>query len=268
MDTLAQRICEITIRAGEEIKKIRSNFLNHDISTKADGSPVTEADIEANRIIVEGLSSLRPDWPIISEEGSVNDENNASEFAFLVDPLDGTKEYIKGTGMYTVNIAVMKINERGRWDPILGAVRAPEYNLTWCGGETVNPFISDSRGTRSIRAGSDRVVPIIVGSVSHSTPNDLAFRKLIGEHVFEGIGSSMKICRVADGSADIYPRFGTTSCWDTAAAHAILKSAGGTIVNTMGIELDYDIVDSILNPWFVATSSSQLIETWLDNQRN
>ena len=264
---LAERICEIANLAGDRIKQIRSSFSNQDFLIKGDGSPVTKADIEANRIIVQELSLLRPRWSIVSEEGSVGGDLIKSNHSFLIDPLDGTKEFINGNSMYTVNIAVMQMNETGRWSPILGVVHAPEFETTWCGGISVNPTISDVNGSRSIRAGSSRKIPIIVGSVSHSTVRDLAFRESIGEHLFEGLGSSLKICRVADGSADLAPRFGPTSCWDTAAAHAILNSAGGNLLNPDGNELDYDIEKDVLNPWFLATSGGRSKDIWLTHQR-
>jgi 3'(2'), 5'-bisphosphate nucleotidase len=245
---------------------IRSKFNEGEIILKGDGSPVTQADMAAHELIVRDLSILRPEWPIVSEEGSAGDITSRVDFSFLVDPLDGTKEFIRGNGMYTVNIAVMSRNENNRWDPILGVVHAPEYNATWFGGRSVNATLLDSNGLRSISAGSDRSAPIVLGSVSHSSPRDRRFCEAIGEHIFEGVGSSIKICRVADGSADLTPRFGPTSCWDTAAAHAILNSAGGNLLGPDGNELDYDIKEEVLNPWFLATSGGLSKDIWLLHQ--
>jgi 3'(2'), 5'-bisphosphate nucleotidase len=124
----------------------------------------------------------------------------------------------------------------------------------------------DSEGINEISVRDLKGAPVILGSVSHSSPRDRTFADAIGEHVFEGVGSSMKICRVAEGSADMAPRFGTTSCWDTAAAHAVLNAAGGCLLGPDGDELDYDLVEEILNPWFLATSSKKWVNLWVKHQ--
>ena len=266
MDELAHHMCGVAQRAGDRILDIRSKFNSEELSIKEDGSPVTQADLSAHNLIVRDLSILRPEWPIVSEEGSVGDVKSSVEFSFLVDPLDGTKEFIRGNGMYTVNIAVMSRNEYNRWDPILGVVHAPEYNSTWFGGRSVDATLLDFNGMRLISAGSDRTAPIVLGSVSHSTPRDRRFCEAIGEHIFEGVGSSLKICRVADGSADLTPRFGPTSCWDTAAAHAVLNAAGGSLLGPGGKEIDYDLVEDVLNPWFLATSDGKCVDLWIEHQ--
>jgi 3'(2'), 5'-bisphosphate nucleotidase len=266
MEDLAYHLCTIAQRAGEKIKEIRLTFSDEDFQIKGDGSPVTIADLKAHEAIIEALSLLRPEWPIVSEEGSSGGDPLDSEYSFLVDPLDGTKEFIRGNGMYTVNIAVMALRGNGRWEPMLGVVHAPESTSTWFGGVGVPATLQDEEGIRTISSGSDRSKPVIVGSVSHSSPKDLEFAESIGEHVFEGVGSSLKICRVADGSADLAPRFGTTSCWDTAAAHAVLNAAGGSLVDPSGRELDYDIKEEILNPWFLATSGGLGVDQWKSHQ--
>ena len=266
MNELAYDICGTAQRAGDRILEIRSNFKEEELRIKGDGSPVTQADLAAHDLIVRDLSTLRPDWPIVSEEGSVGGSPSRAEFSFLVDPLDGTKEFIRGNGMFTVNIAVMARKENNRWDPILGVVHAPDYKSTWFGGKSVEATLLRPNGMNFISAGSDRQVPIILGSVSHSSPKDRKFCEAIGDHIFQGVGSSVKICRVADGSADLAPRFGLTSCWDTAAAHAVLNSAGGNLLGPDGDELDYDIVRDILNPWFLATSGGRSKDLWLKHQ--
>ena len=266
MEDLAYHLCTTAQRAGDKIKEIRLTFSDEDFQIKGDGSPVTVADLKAHEAITEALSLLRPEWPIVSEEGSSGGDPLDSEYSFLVDPLDGTKEFIRGNGMYTVNIAVMALRGNGRWEPMLGVVHAPESTSTWFGGVGVPATLQDEEGIRTISSGSDRSKPVIVGSVSHSSPKDLEFAESIGEHVFEGVGSSLKICRVADGSADLAPRFGTTSCWDTAAAHAVLNAAGGSLVDPSGQELDYDIKTEILNPWFLATSGGLGIDQWKSHQ--
>ena len=124
----------------------------------------------------------------------------------------------------------------------------------------------DAGGIGEISSGTNNSAPLIVGSVSHASPRDRDFAEAVGEHVFEGVGSSMKICRVAEGSADMAPRFGTTSCWDTAAAHAVLNAAGGSLLGPDGEELDYDLVEDILNPWFLATTGGKWVDLWIEHQ--
>ena len=266
MEDLAYHLCTIAQRAGDKIREIRLTFSDEDLKIKGDGSPVTVADLNAHEVITGALHLLRPEWPIVSEEGSSGGDPLDSDYSFLVDPLDGTKEFIRGNGMYTVNIAVMALRGNGRWEPVLGVVHAPEFMSTWFGGVGVRATLQNEDGIRTISSGSDRSTPIILGSVSHSTPMDREFAESIGEHVFEGVGSSLKICRVADGSADLAPRFGTTSCWDTAAAHAVLNAAGGCLVDPSGQELDYDIKTEILNPWFLASSGGLGVDQWKSHQ--
>jgi 3'(2'), 5'-bisphosphate nucleotidase len=266
LDALAHQIIQISQQAGEIILKIKSESAHLDFKEKYDGSPVTIADMASHNYIVEQLHAINPEWPIISEEGSSGLDPRNVDFCFLVDPLDGTKEFLKGSGMYTINIAVMKLKDNFRWSPILGIVHAPELKSTWYGGASVPSSRIDVLGTREINVGSDRKIPVIVGSVSHSSPLDREFSQALGEHIFIGIGSSVKICKVADGSADLAPRFGLTSCWDTSAAHAVLNSAGGNLLGPNGLELDYDLVDDILNPWFIATYGGKGVETWLKFQ--
>jgi 3'(2'), 5'-bisphosphate nucleotidase len=261
---LALNLCIVAHRAGSEILAVKRNLANDGVEIKGDGSPVTTADLNAHDAICKGLTSIDPRIPVVSEEGSIGDPSD-SDYCFLVDPLDGTKEFIRGSDMYTVNIALMR--SRGlRWHPVLGVVHAPETGTTWFGGENVGPF-RQSRGLiTSIGVSRAERPPIVVGSVSHRSPMDNVFLESIGEHTSHGIGSSIKICKVADGSADLAPRFGTTSCWDTAAAHAVLKSAGGTIVDPNGVELDYDLVGNVLNPWFMAANDHKWIHLWMRHQ--
>ena len=265
MEDLAYHLCTIAQRAGDKIKEIRLTFSDEDLKIKGDGSPVTIADISAHEVIIEALSLLRPEWPIVSEEGSSGGDPLGSDHSFLVDPLDGTKEFIRGNGMYTVNIAVMALRGNGRWEPVLGVVHAPEFTSTWFGGARVPATLQNDNGIRRISSGSDRPIPVIVGSVSHSSPRIASTLRPSGNMSTRG-GVLAQDLWVADGSADLAPRFGTTSCWDTAAAHAVLNAAGGSLVDPSGQELDYDIKTEILNPWFLATSGGLGIDQWKSHQ--
>jgi 3'(2'), 5'-bisphosphate nucleotidase len=258
-------LCIAAQRAGAEIASTRSKFEDLGAQQKSDGSPVTIADMNAHNIIVESLREIFPDIPILSEEGS---EGNPVEhnFCFVVDPLDGTKEFIRGSDMYTVNIALTEKNPEFRWKPVCGVVHAPEMEKTWLGGCNTGAMLQDGHRMFEISVSKDRRIPVIVGSISHSSPLDRKFADSVGDHVFEGVGSSIKICRVADGSADMSPRFGPTSCWDTAAAHAVLNAAGGSLLGPDGAEIDYDLVGDILNPWYFATSNGKWVDQWMEHQ--
>ena len=259
-------LCIIAEKAGEEILKISRNSKSKDFDTKEDGSPLTIADLNAHNTIISGLTKFQNEVPILSEEGSIGDPNS-HEYCFLVDPLDGTKEFLRGNGMYTVNIAIMEKITKSKWKPIIGVVHAPELGVTWFGGKSIGATRKDNNGIKRISVTPSIGPPTILGSVSHSSPLDRAFANSVGEHIFQGVGSSIKICRVAEGSADLAPRFGTTSCWDTAAAHAILIAAGGSLVSPDGSELEYDLVGDILNPWFMATCKSTWTDLWVQYQR-
>ena len=263
---LSTKLTNIAKKAGYAIIEINKNSDQSLIESKFDGSPLTLADQKSHEIIVGSLSKMDGNLPIISEEGSLGNFVEKS-FCYLVDPLDGTKEFLRGNGMYTVNIALMKKNLSGGWKPILGVVHAPDTGITWSGGVGLPPTRSDNAGTKKIRAGRSSKIPIILGSVSHSSPLDLSFAESIGNHIFEGVGSSIKICRVADGSADMAPRFGPTSCWDTAAAHAVLNAAGGNLLSPDGEEISYDVPGRILNPWYFATSNNKWKEEWIAHQK-
>lgn len=264
MDEMIFRLCKVAQKAGSEIIGVRETSKPEEFELKGDGSPVTVADLRAHQIIEEALSKIHPEIPIVSEEGSTGDPLS-NELCFLVDPLDGTKEFIRGNSMYTVNIALMERRENCRWSPILGVVHAPEFGITWFGGRGMEAKRQDTGGIEEISAGTNNSAPVIVVSVSHASPKDRAFADSIGQHILEGVGSSIKICRVAEGSADMAPRFGTTSCWDTAAAHAVLNSAGGNLLGPDGAELDYDLVEDILNPWFLATSNGKWVDLWIEH---
>ena len=211
-------------------------------------------------------SSLTPEIPIVSEEGNVGDPSEAP-YCWLVDPLDGTKEFIKRNGMFTVNIALMR--RRGnRWSPVFGVVHAPASGITWRGGTTVpaERVGPDGSGRILVKPSSDGEKVRLVASGSHRGAKDEDFAKAVGDHELIRMGSSLKACIVAEGGADLYPRFGPTSCWDIAAAHSVVASAGGAVVGPQGRTLDYDVIDEVLNPFFLVTSDDRWIEAWVHAQ--
>ena len=226
---------------------------------KQDGSPLTIADKNANEIILNRLNLLTPDIPIISEETfEVESLDSLSETYWLVDPLDGTKEFINKTGEFTVNIAL--INDKSA---VFGIVAAPVSGKTWHGSIFEKQPEVDSV-PENIR---------IVMSKSHKNENDEKFLEFldINEVQYQTVekGSSLKLCSLADNEADIYSRFGPTSEWDIAAAHAVLNSCGGSVINIKEeTELDYAKKTTILNPYFMAFRNKALENEFLDLLRD
>jgi 3'(2'), 5'-bisphosphate nucleotidase len=239
----------IAIEAGERIMRIYDR--GFDVQHKEDRSPLTEADLAAHRHIVAELGALSPGIPILSEESAseVPAQTRLGWRTFwLVDPLDGTKEFIKRNGEFTVNIALVQSQR-----PVLGVVHVPAKGVTYWGTEEGGAFREDASGEVS-RIGVQRVGERprrVVGSRSHAGPHLEAYVNALGEHELVSQGSSLKLCLVADGSADVYPRFGPTSDWDTAAAQAVVTSAGGRVVDLHQRPLLCNRGESILNPYFI-----------------
>lgn len=235
---------------------------------KADESPLTEADLRADRIIREGLEAAFPGVYILSEE-SVSPGQGVPGTFFLVDPLDGTKEFLKRNGEFTVNIARI---QDGR--VVAAVVLAPALGeLFWASAEG-GAWKEDAAGTRRLRVSSaggttalrdtaelrDAAALRVIGSRSHGA--EALERWLAGLERpcdFVAAGSSLKFCRIAEGAADIYPRLGPTSQWDTAAAQGILEIAGGAVVDLDGVPLRYGLDRGILNPHFVAVGDPALL---------
>jgi 3'(2'), 5'-bisphosphate nucleotidase len=221
---------------------------------KADGSPVTAADQAAEDIILPALRRLTPDIPVISEEESSKGFSPLVTGArfWLVDPLDGTKEFLNGNGEFTVNIALI---EHGV--PVLGVVVVPALGETYAGAGPGSAVLEDAAGERKIAV---RPVPAegltVVGSRSHGNAAAMgAFLNGRKVAAFKAAGSSLKLCLIARGEADLYPRFGTTMEWDIAAGHAVLRAAGGTVQTLEGESLRYGKPE-YRNPHFVASSAA------------
>jgi len=258
-----EKIVEIAIQAGEAIMDVYENADDFEITQKGDESPLTKADIAAHEVIVAGLQSI-DSTPIVSEEGRVGDPMS-SNTCWLVDPLDGTKEFIKRNGMFTVNIALMQRND-SRWKPLFGVVHAPASDTTWFGGALVASQRNgpEGGGPMMVRPTEGKVK--LVASGSHRGEKDESFAEAVGEHELVRMGSSLKACIVAEGGADLYPRFGPTSCWDIAAAHAVVSGAGGIVVGPDGKTLDYDLVEEVLNPYFLVAADNRWTEIWIQHQ--
>ncbi|OAT15023.1 3'(2'),5'-bisphosphate nucleotidase [Buttiauxella noackiae ATCC 51607] len=213
---------------------------------KSDDSPVTAADLAAHGIILQGLQTLTPDIPVLSEEDPQSWETRQSWGRYwLVDPLDGTKEFLKRNGEFTVNIALI---ENGK--AVLGVVYAPVLNVMYSAAE--GKAWKEECGVRNQIHVHDARPPLVVISRSHANndPELKEYLQQMGEHQTTAIGSSLKFCLVAEGQAQLYPRFGPTNIWDTAAGHAVASAAGAHVHDWQGKPLDYTPRESFLNPGF------------------
>jgi 3'(2'), 5'-bisphosphate nucleotidase len=249
-DTLETALVELARRAGEAILAFyRQPGL--EVAVKADASPLTQADLAAHRLLKEGLEALIPACPVLSEESKAIPVAERLRWGryWLVDPLDGTKEFLRHNDEFTVNIALIEDHR-----PQLGLVHAPALGTTYVGGLDLGARRYTLGGASlAIAVQSPALTPIrVVGSRSHPSPGLADYVNGLGPHTFTAIGSSLKFCLVAEGQADVYPRFGPTSEWDTAAAQAVLEGAGGAVVDLQGQALRYNRSESLLNPYFIA----------------
>jgi 3'(2'), 5'-bisphosphate nucleotidase len=250
------------IEAGDVILAIRKRGVS--VASKADLSPVTDADRAAEKIICERLEQVAPAVPTIGEEAVYEGRVPATDGAFfLVDPLDGTREFVAGGNDFTVNIGLVRDGA-----PLIGVIYLPASGHLFAGtvGEgawratVVNGALTERRPIHT-RVAPDGTVDV-VASRSHRTPETEAFiaQYRVGKVVHRG--SSLKFCAVAEGKADLYPRMGTTMQWDTAAGDAILRAAGGRVVTLDGKPLTYGATDAsgpdaFRNPWFIATGGME-----------
>ena len=235
------------------------------VQTKADESPVTAADLAAHQILAQGLAELDSRIPVLSEEDCEIALSERAQWTrwWLVDPLDGTKEFIHGSAEYTVNVALI---EQGR--VIFGVVGVPVTGQLYYGGLDLGAYCRDADG--SVRRLQMRSTPVdelvVVASKRHSSPEQEALlqdlsQAFTGLHLLN-VGSSLKFCQLAEGSADLYPRFAPTSQWDTAAAQGVLEGAGGTVINMQGEPLSYAAGADYLNPYFLAFAQDSNWQQW------
>jgi len=258
-DKLLQPVIAIARTAGEQILEIYHRGFS--ITRKADQSPVTEADIAAHHAIVDGLKALTPELPVLSEESASGipfGERARWHCYWLVDPLDGTREFIKRNGEFTVNIALVE-----RHTAVLGVIHAPVSGVCYFASRRCGAY-RQKRGEapQRIHSGVTREIPIVAASRSRSNPRHERLLENIGAHRVITVGSSLKSCLVAEGSADLYARLGPTSEWDTAAAQCIVEQAGGHITDTRMRPLSYNTKPSLINPDFFVFGA-----TWRDWSR-
>jgi 3'(2'), 5'-bisphosphate nucleotidase len=251
LPALADALMPIVALAGAAIMRVYQDE-SFAVQRKEDDSPLTLADLESQRVIIEGLERITPDIPILSEESAQApwSERRTWRELWVVDPLDGTREFVKRNGEFTINIALVREHE-----PLLGIVAAPALGLLYWGARDAGAF-SHHRGAarRPIKVSPPQNPLRIIGSRSHTSPQTAAYLARLGPHVMTAIGSSLKFCRVAEGNAELYPRFGPTSEWDTAAGQALLEAAGGHVTRPDGHRLRYNCRESLINGDFLAFS--------------
>ena len=239
MIELLKKIENTAIKAGIEILKIYESS-DFGVQIKGDDSPLTKADLAAHNVIVKDLASYTPDIPILSEESTdiSFEERSSWDKYWLVDPLDGTKEFIKKNGEFTVNIALI---EDG--NPILSVVYVPVTGVSYTAAKGYGAFKKIGNDRIQINTHKPaRNIPIVVGSRSHISPDVQTYLNKLGTHEMTPMGSSLKFCLVAEGKADLYPRLGLTSEWDTAAAQCIVEQAGGRVVTLDDQPLKYNTI--------------------------
>ncbi len=263
-ERLISDVIEISEKAGNEILNVYNRDI--DVQYKDDKSPITEADRKSHHIILEGLKKINENIPVLSEEGKdiPYEKRKNWEYFWLVDPLDGTKEFIKRNGEFTVNIALIH-----RQKPVFGVVYAPALNKLYYGGKDFGGYMVEKGEKVRLEGDSlNREKLVVVASRSHINEETKEFieslKRFYRDVETTSIGSSLKICLLAEGKADIYPRIGPTMEWDTAAAHAVLNSVGGRIVvynnqkTLRELEESDELIynkENLLNPYFVAYRS-------------
>jgi len=242
-------VLDAVAAAGTAILQVYATA--HDVEYKADDSPLTRADRAAHEILAARLAVLAPGMPVLSEEheaGHARAVRGQWREYWLVDPLDGTKEFISRNGEFTVNVALVRDHR-----PVLGVVAAPALGLTYYAAAGVGAYRREDGGPpEPIRVRPAAVPLVVVGSRSHRGDSLDGVLAKLGAHELRPMGSALKFCLVAEGSADFYPRLGPTSEWDTAAAQAIVEAAGGAVTTLDGAPLRYNERDTLLNPHFLA----------------
>lgn len=239
---------EIAEEAGRAILDVYHGEIK--VEHKADDSPLTAADLAAHEIIQKRLAELTPEIPQLSEEGGDTPFATRRQWSqyWLIDPLDGTKEFINRNGQFTVNIALIEDGV-----PVLGVVNAPELDASWAAAEGAGAHKHADGKTHGLKvAQADTSCPRVLTSKSHRGEEVDALLARMPDFEPVSMGSSLKFCVVAEAEADFYPRLGPTSEWDTGAGHAVLRIAGGEVIDTQGATLRYNQKESILNPYFLA----------------
>jgi len=252
---LSEALVPVALRAAAAIMTVYAGAFA--VERKLDDSPLTQADLESQRIILDGLATLTPGVPVLAEESAQAPwtERRTWRELWVVDPLDGTREFVKRNGEFAINIALIVEHE-----PVLGLVAVPAQGLVYIGAAGCGAYRRLADGTRSAIRVAPPATPLrIVGSRSHRNPHLAAYLARSAPYEFLGVGSALKFCLLAEGNADFYPRFGATSEWDTAAGQALLEAAGGHVTRMDGHRLRYNCRESVINGDFVAFSDPSVL---------
>ena len=258
MTALREACVELARRAGTAIMAVYAR--DFEVEFKGDDSPLTQADLASHHAIVDGLRALAPDIPVLSEEDAGIPWETRRGWArhWLVDPLDGTREFVKKNGEFTVNIALV---EDGR--PVLGVVYAPVFDYLLHAARGEGAWLRQGDQDIALQTRRPATAPLrVAASRSHLDERTAAALERMGDTERHGLGSSLKFCRIAEGRIDVYPRFGPTSEWDTAAGQCVLEAAGGVVLDPKGRPLRYNQRETILNGAFMALGDPLL--PWRD----
>ena len=260
-DAVRESVIALAAAAAADILAIYEHPF--DVEQKTDDSPLTAADLASHRRIVEGLQRLTPDIPVLSEESAEIDIATRRSWSrlWLVDPLDGTREFVKRNGEFTVNIALIEDGVA-----TFGVIQAPVTGELWWGDLVHGAYRRDAIGEIALETRTPALPSLrVAASRSHRDARTQAFLERMGQVEPLAQGSSLKFCRIAEGALDVYPRFGPTSEWDTAAAQAIVEGAGGVVVDPQGRPFRYNQRDTLLNGDFIALGDATLPwRAWLE----
>ncbi|PWK84750.1 3'(2'),5'-bisphosphate nucleotidase CysQ [Fulvimonas soli] len=253
---LLHAVAGVARQAGQAILDVYEG--DFAVERKADASPLTAADLAAQRVILDGLAGIEPALPVLSEEARAAawGERRAWPRYWLVDPLDGTREFVKRNGEFTVNIALVEGHR-----PVLGVVLAPVTGELYAAARGEGAWLQAAAGApwQALRTRALASPPVAAGSRSHGADTHAMLAALLGsEHVPLPMGSSLKFCLIARGDADLYLRLGATSEWDTAAAQCVLEEAGGAVLDLAGDPLRYNTRESLTNPEFLAVGDTDI----------
>ena len=252
---LGEALLPVVLRAAAAIMTVYAGAFA--VERKLDDSPLTQADLESQRIILDGLATLTPGVPVLAEESAQASwsERRSWRELWVVDPLDGTREFVKRNDEFAINIALVVEHE-----PVLGLVAVPAQGVVYVGATGAGAYRRLADGSRSTIRVAPPAAPLrVVGSRSHTSARLAAYLAYLAPHEFLGVGSALKFCLLAEGSADLYPRFGPTSEWDTAAGQAVLEAAGGHVTRMDGHRLRYNCRESLINGDFVAFADPRVL---------
>lgn len=264
LHSLLNAVAQISQQAGQAIMTIYAQPEQWQLQHKEDKSPLTAADLASHHLIVEKLQALTPDIPVMSEESDDDYDRQQWSRLWLVDPLDGTKEFVARTNDFTVNIALVVEHQA-----VLGILHAPYDGLTYMAAKGCGAWLINQQGEkRPLNTAKQPTIPRLLVSRFHANgkKNQALLQhtqQRFGDYQVLEVGSALKMCRIAEGLADFYPRFGTTMEWDTAAGQIILEEAGGALVDRQGRPFLYNKRESLANKDFIVVGDKTYMDDWL-----